>query len=50
VLNGLIPGRRYQVQIWVADDRSWPGLVPPFSSSAQTVRGSAADTDIPTLR
>ena len=49
VLNGLIPGRRYQVQIWVADDRSWPGLVPPFSSSAQTVRGSAADTDIPTL-
>ena len=49
-LNGLAPGRRYQVQIWVADNRSWPGLNPPFSSSAETVQGSNSDTNPPTLR
>ncbi len=49
-LGGLVPGRRYRLQLWVADNRSWPGLVPPFSSSAQTVRASEADRDVPTLR
>ncbi len=48
-LRGLTPGRQYLVQVWVADNRSWPGLSPAFSSSAETVHGSSADTDVPTL-
>jgi len=48
-LFGLVPGRRYQLQIWVADSRSWPALNPAFASAAQTVQGSSADTDVPTL-
>lgn len=50
ILNGLIPGRRYQIQLWVADRRSWPGLNPAFSSSAQTVQASPQDRETPTLR
>ncbi len=49
-LRGLTKGRQYLVQVWVADNRSWPGLSPAFSSSAQTVHGSSADTNVPTLR
>lgn len=48
-LNGLTPGRNYQVQLWVADRRTWPQLNPPFSSSAQTVHASPQDRNIPTL-
>jgi len=50
ILNGLVPGRQYQIQIWVADNRSWPGLQPGFSSAAQTVHGSPSDINVPTLR
>ena len=49
-LNGLIPGRKYQIQLWVADRRTWPGLKPAFASSAQTVQASPQDSNIPTLR
>ena len=48
-LNGLKAGRKYQVQLWVADNRSWPGVNPAFASEAETVQGSATDTNIPTL-
>ena len=49
-LGGLFPGRQYQVQIWVADNRNWPGLNPAFASAAQTVQGSPADINVPTLQ
>ncbi len=49
-LKGLTPGRQYQVQLWVADNRSWPDLAPAFASAAQTVQGSPADVNVPTLR
>ena len=49
-LHGLTPGRKYQIQLWVADRRTWPGLKPAFASSAQTVQASPQDSNIPTLR
>lgn len=49
-LKGLTPGRQYQVQLWVADSRTFGGCNPPFASAAQTVRGDAADQNVPTLR
>ncbi|MCX7046047.1 MAG: DUF5703 domain-containing protein [Candidatus Sumerlaeota bacterium] len=49
-LNGLTPGRKYQIQIWVADNRSWRGLKPAYSSSAQTIQGASADINMPTLQ
>ncbi len=49
-LKGLTPGRKYQIQLWVADNRTWQGLNPPFASGAQTVRGSADDVNVPTLK
>lgn len=49
-LHGLTPGRKYQIQLWVADRRTWPGLKPAFASSAQTIQASPQDSNIPTLR
>ncbi|MBI5832287.1 MAG: hypothetical protein HZB16_08270 [Armatimonadetes bacterium] len=48
-LRELTPGRRYQIQIWVADNRSWPELRPAFSSAEQTARGADSDVNPPTL-
>lgn len=49
-LKGLTPGRQYQVQLWVADNRTFVNCDPAFASGAQTVAGSPGDVNVPTLR